>query len=199
MSEQGVSFEREVRDTIVKSGLTGVAATVLAVTIISPAGLGGMVGTSLASGAGADPAAAENPYASLPAYRSPLTADEVSEIRGQLASTAARMEITRAATEEKIEHVRQIAMSSGGVTFAPLPNGHTPQILAAPAASNIPAPELRLTLTQPAAVPAEEAVAAPSAQLVQVSYGGASSGSDYVPYRDPHLELAELMFAHEEF
>lgn len=200
MSEQGVSFEREVRDTVVKSGLTGVAATVLAVTIISPAGLGGMVGTSLASGAGADPVAAENPYASLPAYRSPLTADEVSEIRGQLASTAARMEITRAATEEKIEHVRQIAMSGGGVTFAPLPNGHTPQILAAPAASNVPAPELRLTLTQPASVPAEEAAApAPSAQVVHVSYGGSGGGASYVPYRDPHLELAELMFAHEEF
>mgnify|MGYP000865863612 CR=1 FL=1 len=50
MSEQvGGGFEREVRDTVVKSGLTGVAATVLAVTIFSPAGFGGMIGTSLAS------------------------------------------------------------------------------------------------------------------------------------------------------
>ena len=55
MSEKVGGFEREVRDTIVKSGLTGVAATVLAVTIFSPAGLGGMIGTSLASGFGQDP------------------------------------------------------------------------------------------------------------------------------------------------
>src|SRR5690606_27627224 len=53
MSEKP-SFEREVRDTVVKSSLTGVAATVLAVTVFSPAGLGGIVGTSMASGFGAD-------------------------------------------------------------------------------------------------------------------------------------------------
>ena len=59
MSEQvGGGFEREVRDTVVKSGLTGVAATVLAVTIFSPAGFGGMIGTSLASSFGNDASAA---------------------------------------------------------------------------------------------------------------------------------------------
>ena len=63
-------FEREVRDTVLKSSLTGVAATALAVTIFSPAGFGGLVGTSLASGFGGDSGAtaAENPYANLPAY-----------------------------------------------------------------------------------------------------------------------------------
>ncbi|HYD87736.1 MAG TPA: hypothetical protein VEA80_09690 [Vitreimonas sp.] len=207
MSGQGAGgFEREVKDTIVKSGLTGVAATVLAVTIISPAGLGGMVGTSMASGSGVDPTAAENPYANLPAYPSPLTAEEVTEIRGQLASTAASMEFTRAATEAKIDHVRQIAMTDGAVTFAPLPATRMPQIIAAPAVTAAaPAPELRLTLSEPAPVEAVQEAAAPEtapapAQMVQVSYSGNGGGSDYVvPYRDPHLELAELMFAHEDF
>ncbi|MBC7768862.1 MAG: hypothetical protein H7124_08740 [Phycisphaerales bacterium] len=200
MSEKaGGSFDREVRDTIVKSSLTGVAATVLAVTILSPAGLGGMVGTSLASGAGVDPNVAENPYANLPAYPSPLTAEEVSDIRGLLASTAASMEFTRAATEARIQHVRQIAITDGVVTFAPLPTA-TPQILAAPAS---PPAELRLTLTQPAPAPVEvaaveQAAPAPTAQLSLVSYGGSGGGVDYVvPMRDPHLELAELMFAYE--
>ena len=124
MSEKVGGFEREVRDTIVKSGLTGVAATVLAVTIFSPAGLGGMIGTSLASGFGQDPNAtpADNPYANLPAYPSPLTPQEISDIRGQLASTAAQMEFTRAATDAKIEHVRSIAMVDGAVTFTPMPS-----------------------------------------------------------------------------
>ena len=45
-------YGREVRDTIVKSGLTGVAATMLAVTIFSPAGFGGMIGVVLLIAAG---------------------------------------------------------------------------------------------------------------------------------------------------
>jgi hypothetical protein len=195
MSERAVSsFEHEVRDTVVKSGFTGIAATVLAVTIFSPAGLGGMIGTSVASGA-TDPniAASDNPYANLPAYPSPLTTEEISDIRGQLASTTASMEFTRAATEAKIDHVRSIALTDGVVTFTPMPTVRIPQIAqAAPA----PAPELRLTLSQPASAPVEQAV---QAQPMQVSYNG-GGGADYaVPFRDPHLELAELMFAHEQF
>lgn len=42
------------------------------------------------------------------------------------------------------------------------------------------------------------APAAP-AQTVEVSYSGSGGGADYVPYRDSHMELADLLFAHEEF
>ncbi len=54
MAGQASNYQREVRDTIVKSGLTGVAAAALAVTFISPAGFGGMIGETLASGFGFD-------------------------------------------------------------------------------------------------------------------------------------------------
>jgi hypothetical protein len=195
MTERAVSsFEHEVRDTVVKSGFTGIAATVLAVTIFSPAGLGGMIGTSLASGA-TDPnvASSDNPYANLPAYPSPLTTEEISDIRGQLASTTASMEFTRAATEAKIEHVRSLAMDDGLVTFTPMPSVRVPQV--AEAAPQPAEPELRLTLSQPASAPAEEAaiVATP------ISYGGGVSFDSTTDYRGSHLELADLMFAHERF
>lgn len=198
MSEQP-SFEREVRDTVVKSGLTGVAATVLAVTIFSPAGFGGMIGTSLASGFGVDPnvAPADNPYANLPAYPSPLTAEEVSEIRGQLASTTASMEFTREATEARIEHVRAIALTDGAVTFTPLPASHVPQLAQAPLAE--PTPELRLSLSEPVAQPAPEAAPVAEAEPVRVSYSGEGGGVDHVvPYQDRHLELAELFMAFDK-
>lgn len=204
MSDQvGGGFEREARDIVVKSSLTGVAATVLAVTIFSPAGLGGMVGTSMASGAGVDPnvAAADNPYANLPAYPTPLSAEEVSDIRGQLATMSASMEITRAATDSKIEQVRAIAMVDGAVTFTPMPAAHMPQLTAAaPAVTEAAAdPELRLTLSEP--VSAEVApVEVTPLQPVQISYSSNGGGVDYVvPYRDSHMELADLFFAHERF
>jgi hypothetical protein len=196
MSEQAGGFEREVRDTVVKSGLTGVAATVLAVTIFSPAGFGGLIGTSLASGFGHDPnvAPADNPYASLPAYPAPLTAEEVSDIRSQLASTAAAMAFTRAATDAKIEHVRSIALTDGVVTFTPMPETYVPQLAQAAPAST---PELRLTLSESSVVPA--APSAVEANVAPVSYSGNGGGVDHtVPYRDTHMELAELLFAHEQ-
>lgn len=199
MSEKP-SFEREVRDTVMKSSLTGVAATVLAVTVFSPAGLGGIVGTSVASGFGADTSASSdnNPYANLPAYPIPLTPQEVSEIQGQLAASAASMEFTRAATEARIDHVRAIAMIDGAVTFAPLPAADVPQ-LAELAPAVAAEPELRLTLSEPAAAPVVDA-APLQAQSVRVSYSGNGGGADHVvPGRDPHLELAELFLAHSEF
>jgi len=201
MSDQvGGGFEREARDIVVKSSLTGVAATVLAVTIFSPAGLGGMVGTSLASGAGQDPnvAAADNPYANLPAYPTPLSAQEVSDIRGQLATMSASMEITKAATDARIEQVRAIAMVDGAVTFTPLPAAHMPQLTAsAPVTAVVAEPELRLTMSEPVAA---EVAPEPVAQPVQISYSSNGGGVDYVvPYRDSHMELAELFFAHERF
>lgn len=196
MSEQAGGFEREVRDIIVKSGLTGVAATVLAVTIFSPAGLGGMIGTSLASGLGQDPnASAENPYANLPAYPSPLTPQEVSDIRGTLASTAAAMEFTRAATDAKIEHVRALAMVDGAVTFTPMPASNVPYLAATPtpaapvAAAAAPATDRRASLSQPA----EEATAPIP---VRVSY--ANGAPELVPVQVSHADLADLLFAHEQ-
>ena len=151
MPEKYRDFRREARDTIVKSGLTGVAATVLAVTLSSPAGLGGMVGTSLASGA-VDPNAASDAYANLPPYPAPLTAAEVSEIRGQLAATAASLALTRAATDDVIAHMRTIASNSRGTT--------------APQAATV-TPSLRVAFTE-----VEESAAAP------VSYAPVAEEAD---------------------
>src|SRR5262245_31268680 len=111
MSDKPADYGREVRDTVVKSSLTGVAVTVLAVTAFSPAGFGGIIGTSLASGFGADTNANANtddPYAGLPPFSAPLSQMELETIRSQLARTTASLEITRAATEERIEHIRSI-------------------------------------------------------------------------------------------
>ena len=108
-------YAREVRDTVIKSSLTGVAVTVLAATAFSPAGFGGIIGTSVASGLGLDHTAraSEDPYAHLPPFTSPLTQTELTDIRGELARTAASLEITRAATEDKIDYVRTIAEHQG--------------------------------------------------------------------------------------
>jgi len=132
MSEQRPEYAREVRDIIVKSGLTGVAATVMAVTAFSPAGFGGIIGTSLASGLGLDHqrASSDDPYARLPAFPTPLTETELSNIRGELARTAASLEITRAATEDKIEYVRLIAEHQGLSAVAPMA-----RVASAPAAA----------------------------------------------------------------
>lgn len=197
MAGQASNFEREVRDTIVKSGLTGVAAAALAVTFISPAGFGGMIGETLASNFGFDStaSAADNPYANLPAYPAPLSQTELSQIRGQLASTVASLEITRAATDDKIEHVRELATGNGLVTFT------TPR--AAPVRAAAQPEALRLTLSEPTTfseAPVEAYVidAPVEATSMPVSYSGPSYEQS-VPYRDPHLELADLILAHENF
>lgn len=178
MSDKPTDFGREVRDTVVKSGLTGVAATVLAVTIFSPAGFGGLIGTSLASGFGGDTNASstEDPYASLPAFPAPLTAVELDNIRSDLARTTASLEITRAATDGKIEYIRSIASSGGAVTFAPMP--------ATSAAVGV---GLRPTTSN------EVAFAPVAVSTTAVSYMTNEAGN--VQYVDPHLELAELLLS----
>jgi hypothetical protein len=195
MAGQAKNYQRVVRDTIVKSGLTGVAATVLAVSFFSPAGFGEWVGASLASSFGFDSTAdaADNPYANLPAYPAPLSDAELSDIRSQLASTAAQLELTRAADEAKIEHFRSLALGGGVVTFTP-----------APRAAVAPEASLRLTLSEPASFAAPEApvesyiMEAPAEATAQpASYSSGYNAS--VPYRDPHLELADLLLAHETF
>ncbi len=175
MSHKPTDYGREVRDTVVKSSLTGVAATVLAVTIFSPAGFGGMVGTSLASGFGVDPISADDPYASLPPFPTPLSQAELTDIRGDLARTTASLEITRAATNDKIEQLRTLALTRDAVTFTPMPA--TPQIGGG----------LRLTMSEPTPAPS-------TPTITPVSAAGPAP-----EYRDPHLELAELLLAHETF
>lgn len=191
MAGQG-SYEREVRDTIVKSGLTGVAATVLAVTFLSPAGFGDWVGASLASSFGSDSSARadDNPYANLPAYPAPLSQQELSDIRGQLASTAASLELTRAATDARIEHFRSLEGSGDLVTFDRVPR-----------TARAPDSSLRLTLSEPSTLavpeaPVESFIVEAPAEEAPASYalGGASP-----EYRDPHLELADLLLAHESY
>ena len=193
MTEKPADYGREVRDTVVKSGLTGVAATVLAVTIFSPAGFGGMIGTSLASGFGIDTnnATAEDPYASLPPYPTPLTAQELSDIHDRLAQTTASLEITRLATEAKIEHIRSLAVSGDLVTFASA--RQTAQAAdglrlrtSEPEIAEAPAP---LTPVVDAVLPPLEVTATP------ISFAGGVDPS----YRDPHLELADLLLASETY
>jgi hypothetical protein len=182
MSDKSATYGRECRETIVKSGLTGVAATVLAVTVFSPAGFGGMIGTSLASGFGADSNAmnADDPYANLPAFPAPLSQIELENIRSELARTTASLEITRAATEARIEHIRSIALTEGVVTFAPVQSARVGE-------------GLRLTTSEPdpfvAATPTIEV------EPIRVLYAEETISA----YRDPHLELADLLLAHETY
>jgi hypothetical protein len=197
--ERPVDYGRDVRDTVVKSSLTGVAATVLAVTIFSPAGVGGLIGTSVASSFGGNlnsTAASDDPYANLPAFPAPLSAEELSNIRGQLARSTASLAITRAATEPKLEHIRSIALSSGVVTFTPMPQ------------QQAQLGGLRGTLSEPATFAATPAAASasPAATIAPVpaavhatpiNYTAAASAT--AAYRDPHLELADLLLAHEQF
>ena len=197
-------FEREVRDIVVKSGLTGVAATMLAVTIFSPAGLGGLVGTSLASGLGgeANRSPAANPYANLPAFPTPLTVEEISDIRGQIASTTAAMEITRAATAPRIERVRALAMADGLVSFSTrsAPTPVVPRLSAALPPVRVPelaqaAPaELRLDLTESVAAltPVTAPVEVTSTPISYVMMDGALDLR-----QDADLELAELLLTQE--
>lgn len=195
MTQKPTDYGREVRDTIVKSSLTGVAATVLAVTIFSPAGFGGMIGTSLASSFGLDTntATADDPYANLPAYPSPLTTEELNTIHNQLAQTTASLEFTRAATEAKIEAIRAIALGGDLVTFeAPTQTASAdlrlrtsePDTYAAAAPATAVTPASVETLPQPV-----------EAALTPVAYVGGADPS----YRDPHLELADLLLAHETY
>jgi hypothetical protein len=199
MTDKPREYGQEVRDTVIKSSLTGVAATVLAVAVFSPAGLGGMIGTSLASGFGLDTnsAAADDPYASLPPYPAPLSVQELSDIHNQLARTTASLEITRAATEAKIEHIRALALNGDLVTFAPMQQNagvgdglrlrtSEPEAFAVTASAPV---EIAPAPVQAVMTPVAEATLQP------ISFAG---GVDPT-YRDPHLELADLLLAHETY
>ncbi len=205
MSGEQSPFEREVRDTIVRSSFTGVAASVIAITAFSPAGFGDWIGASIASSFGIDSTAsagdgAFNVYAVLPAYPAPMTRAELNEIHSQLAASEASMIFVRAATDEKLEHVRALSQNEELAVVATRPH-----VAAAPEAN------LRLALSEPvsytnaneAPVEGYVAVTGPEARLSQASFTApAPVGGGYdasVPYRDPHLELADLLLAHESF
>jgi hypothetical protein len=178
MSDKPADYGREVRDTVVKSSLTGVVATAIAITVFSPAGFGGFIGTSVASGFGLDPnaSAADDPYSELPAFPSPFSAQEIDAVRSQLARTTASLEITRAATEERIEHIRHLALTERAVSFTP-------------ATQVVEAPVLRLSTAEPViATPAPaDAVVTPASE----------TESETAQFPDRDLELAALLLAHE--
>jgi len=167
-------YAREVRDTVVKSSLTGVAVTILAVTAFSPAGFGGIVGTSVAAGLGLDHGAARtnDPYAGLPPFPSPLSQTELTDIRGELARTAASLEITRAATEGKIDYVRSIAEHQG--LSASMAGVHHASFVA----------------TTALAAPVMAAPAAPAVPLANVTAAAPV-------HTDGNAQLAALLLAHE--
>ncbi|MBS0386661.1 MAG: hypothetical protein JSS00_15070 [Proteobacteria bacterium] len=170
MSERR-DYSHDARDTIVKSSLTGVAATVIAVTAFSPAGFGGVIGTSVAASLGLDRTAraSEDPYAHLPPFSPPLTQTELTDIRGELARTAASLAITRAATDGKIDYVRNIAEHSGINTSL---------------ASLRDVASMTVTTTS---------LAAPSAPLAAPQQTAAVQPA----HRDGNLQLAALLLAHE--
>jgi hypothetical protein len=122
----------EFRDIVLKSGLTGVAASVLVVAMCSPAGFGGMIGTSLASGLGfgakADPEQNAQHFSKTPA---PLTSAELTAIHETLQSSEAQIDNIRAATDSEIQYMHDIAASghialSAPVSMAPL---HVAQVV----------------------------------------------------------------------
>lgn len=201
MSDEAIrDYGREVRGTIVKSSLTGVGITVLAVAALSPAGFGGMIGTSVASALGEhNTTTSADPYANLPPYPSLLSQSEISDIRGQIAATTAAMEITRAATEDKIEFVHDLAMHPGALSVAPMthfakadvaPHETRTAQAAAPAAPAAPA----TSVTAAAAAPSSATqVATVTPAVAQIAAAPIAPISFDTTASDPHLELATLL------
>jgi hypothetical protein len=196
MAGQLSDRDREVRDTVLKSSFTGVAATVIAVTAFSPAGFGDWIGASLASNlrVGASANAADNPYVDLPPFLAPLTQAELNDIRSQLAAAEASLSLSRSTTDTNIERVRALALTDGVVSF-------TPTRRVAP-----PGPDIAVRMAYNQSVSYEEAPvesyvsAAPvEARVTPVSYAGAPNYEGSLAERDPNLELAELLLAHERF
>ena len=171
MSQRPLDYRTETRDTIVKSGLTGVAASMLAAAIFSPAGMGGMIGTSIASGLGLnrDNADAADLYARLPAYPAPVTQIELDDINVRLAQTMISLEIAHAATDARIEYIRSIAIDETALSFTPV--------------AHVAPPGAGMSF-EPAA-PVELLAPVPAAELTAL--------------RDTHLEFAELLLAYDRF
>ena len=173
-----VHFRDDTRDTIVKSAVSGVAATVLAVVIWSPAGLGGMIGTSVASNPDTDAAMADA-VARLSPYPTPITPEELTQIHATLDLTESSLVTMRAATDGAISNIRHLASQAD-----------------IPGASQMAAvspvfPELRPTLDVDVAETSAPPVRA-DAQLLATSYSPPAPGT----IAESHLEFAELLLSH---
>lgn len=107
------NYEREQRSVVIRSSLTGVAATVVAVTMCSSAGLAGFVGNSAADSLdGAmspDALSARDGGPAFPEMRVPLSSAELAEIRSRLQSSGAELDHVRENTDAAIEMLRVIA------------------------------------------------------------------------------------------
>jgi hypothetical protein len=107
-NDEPVRHDLEIRETIVKSTFCGVAATVLAITIASPAGVGGIIGTSVAEGFGLAPDTAHD-VVSFPQVPAPLSETELTDIRERLSASITAIDDMRAITDDEIDHLRQLA------------------------------------------------------------------------------------------
>lgn len=108
------AYRAELRDTIVRSSLTGVAATFLAVTLCSPAGLGGLVGTTWATLGfdSLDPDNTGETVVTFPVTPPPISAEELQTIRGRLAGSVATLDNIRASTDAQIEYMRGLSVEA---------------------------------------------------------------------------------------
>lgn len=194
-TERLTTYRDEVRDTVVKSSLSGVAATVLAVTISSPAGLGGMIGTSLASGAPADSAATADALSNLSPYPAPITQVELREIRQTLRDSALALREARRDTNAEIAHIRSIAAGNHIVSVAPM--AEVAQVGAGMSVTDEAAPSVEVAQAPVEQLPVAVEYDAPQAQLMttaELSYGG---GDEYgLKPRDRNMELAELLLTY---
>ena len=97
------SAKSDTVGVVFRSGFAGAAACMLAAAIVSPAGLGGMIG--VAEGFG-DPRASEAEAMNLPAVTQQLSSQELSSIEQALDQSLTEMEAVRAQTDAEIEHMR---------------------------------------------------------------------------------------------
>jgi hypothetical protein len=109
---------RELGFTVLKSGFSGAAVTVLAVAFSSPAGLGGMVGSSFAGPADARDPIRGNDGVSFAPASTQLSAEEMADITARLEGTVEAIESARAATDAKIKHMSMIAGGPGATSVA---------------------------------------------------------------------------------
>lgn len=204
-ADSPIDHAQEMRDTVIKSGLSGVAATVLAVTIWSPAGLGGMIGTSLASGNDSN-SEASNTVGRLAPFPAPITEVELADIQAKLRNSQISLRTLRETTNDEIAHIRSIAKREG--LAAPMAGlrGHIGAGMDVTDSIGVPAPLVAPAPVQRADVaPAADVVAAappiavtyeaPLAQLgggAVVTYIG---GDEYNSAPDPNMELASLLLA----
>ncbi|MDX2275840.1 MAG: hypothetical protein NW206_10355 [Hyphomonadaceae bacterium] len=203
-AETPVNHAQDVRDTIIKSGLSGVAATVLAVTIWSPAGLGGMVGTSMASGTDSSSPAADAVGRMAP-FPAPITEVELEYIQTKLHQSGRSLRLMRESTDQAIAQIRAVAKRDG--IAAPMGlRGVIGSGMDVTDALVAPAPLVAPTIAaQAERQPAQQIVAAAPAPLT-VSYNAplASSGAvvtyiggdEYNSTPDPNMELASLLLAY---